>query len=195
LSVVNLKETLDTLITKPDIELLITDEKLEQNFEKGKSQLLINQISKLNGNIGCLIISHSFLKQNEIGFSEELKNEEMAFLIKVLKAASNIEFSQKKLHHNYSVFIDLPESEYIPLLNEMLLKEQLVKSLLNEHELIDYTNVIFINNLAVKYIDIFKKIEKDKLQGLEIIKEIYQTYETYYNGQNEDLNNFVKVLF
>src|SRR5699024_10053855 len=95
LSVVKLKEKLDIVISKSNTELLISDEKFGQNFEKDQNESLISQISKLNGNIGRLIFSHSFLMQNRIEFSEELKTEEIPFLIKVLKTVTNIEFSKK----------------------------------------------------------------------------------------------------
>ena len=195
LSVVNLKEALYRLMANPEIEVLISNKKTAEEHKESANISLIDQVNKVDGDIDGLIIRKSFLLQNEIKFNEELENKEVSFLIKVLKVASNIEVLSKKLHHNYSVSFDISESSYMSVLNECLLEEQLIRDLLDEKELFNYTNEVFISNFIKKYIDMFKKLKKDKLQGLEILKEIYQTYETYYDGQNEDLNNFMKLLF
>src|SRR5699024_8225256 len=103
----------------------------------------INQINRLDGRLSGLIIRKSFLLKNNIEFNEEIKDDDMLFLIKVLKTASNIAFSQQKLHHDYSVSFELSESTFIAILKESLLREQLIRNQLDHKELVDYTNEVF----------------------------------------------------
>ena len=195
LSVIGLKDSLHTLEAHPEMDLLIPTEESDENIEEEQKNHFINQINRLDGRLSGLIIRKSFLLKNNIEFNEEIKDDDMLFLIKVLKTASNIAFSQQKLHHDYSVSFELSESTFIAILKESLLREQLIRNQLDHKELVDYTNEVFINKFVVNYIEIFKKIENDKLKGLELIKEIYETFETYYDGKNEDLNDFVRLLF